>query len=45
MIQLIEPLKLARKFKLETPAIFPRSTATADKYQTPVRESSSSRHP
>ncbi|WP_255532408.1 hypothetical protein [Microcoleus sp. LEGE 07076] len=43
MIQLIQLLKLARKFKLEIRAIFDRATATADKYQTPAREISKTR--
>ncbi|MEG4577633.1 hypothetical protein QUA56_33955 [Microcoleus sp. N3A4] len=43
MIQLIELLKLALEFKLEIRAIFVRATATAEKYQTPACEISTSR--
>ncbi|MDP8933325.1 MAG: hypothetical protein M3N42_04060 [Cyanobacteriota bacterium] len=43
MIQLIELLKLALQFKLEIRAIFDRVTATAENYQTPACDISTSR--
>jgi hypothetical protein len=42
MIQLIELLKLALQFKLEITAIFARLTATAENYQRPACERSTS---
>ncbi|MEG4067776.1 hypothetical protein QUA42_10535 [Microcoleus sp. Pol11C2] len=43
MIQLIELLKLALQFQLEIRAILLLATATAEKYQTPACEISTSR--
>ena len=43
MIQLIELLKLALQFKLEIRAILVLATATAENYQTPPCEISTSR--